>query len=125
MHPALAVALGGAAGSLARFYLIVALRRLDHALPWGTLAVNVVGSFLIGVAWAWLLQRPETPEWVRVGLMTGVLGGYTTLSSVSLETVLLAQAGHPALAVLNAGGNLLLGLLACVGGLMMARVLAG
>jgi fluoride exporter len=125
MHSALAVALGGAAGSLARFYLIVALRRLDHALPWGTLAVNVVGSFLIGVAWAWLLQRPETPEWVRVGLMTGVLGGYTTLSSVSLETVLLAQAGHPALAVLNAGGNLLLGLLACVGGLMMARVLAG
>lgn len=121
MHPALAVALGGAAGSLARFYLVVALKRVDAAFPWGTLLVNVVGSFLIGAVWAWCLARPGTPEWVRVGLMTGVLGGYTTLSSVSLETVLLVESGAYAPALANVAANLGLGLAACFAGLWAIR----
>ena len=121
MPPALAVALGGAAGSLLRFYLIVALKRIDTAFPWGTLLVNVVGSFLIGAVWAWCLHRPDTPEWVRIGLMTGVLGGYTTLSSVSLETVLLLESGAwwPALA--NVAANIGLGILACLVALAVLR----
>jgi len=123
MHPALAVALGGAAGSLARFYLVVALKRIDHFFPWGTLLVNVLGSFLIGAVWAWFLDRPDTPEWVRVGLMTGVLGGYTTLSSVSLETVLLLESGAYWPAAANIAGNVGLGVLACLGGLLLFRPL--
>lgn len=123
MHPALAVALGGAAGSLARFYMVVALKRVDQAFPWGTLAVNVLGSFAIGAVWAWFLARPDTPEWVRVGLMTGILGGYTTLSSVSLETVLLAESGAWGPAALNAMANLALGVLACLAGLALCRPL--
>ena len=123
MHPALAVALGGAAGSLARFYLVVAMKRLDTVFPWGTLLVNVAGSFLIGAVWAWCLDRPDTPEWVRVGLMTGVLGGYTTLSSVSLETVLLLESGAYWQAGANVAANFLLGVVACLAALWLCRPL--
>jgi len=123
MHPAIAVALGGAAGSLARFYIVVAMKRLDTMLPWGTLLVNVLGSFLIGAVWAWFLDRPDTPEWVRVGLMTGVLGGYTTLSSVSLETVLLLESGAYWQAGANIAANFVLGVLACLAALWLCRPL--
>lgn len=123
MHPALAVGLGGAAGALGRFYLVVAMKRLDTVFPWGTLLVNVLGSFLIGAVWAWFLDRPDTPEWVRVGLMTGVLGGYTTLSSVSLETVLLLESGAYWQAGANVAANFLLGVLACLAALWLCRPL--
>jgi len=123
MHPALAVAVGGAAGSLARFYMVVAMKRLDTVFPWGTLLVNVLGSFLIGAVWAWFLDRPETPEWVRVGLMTGLLGGYTTLSSISLETVLLLQSGAWWHAGANVAANFALGLGACLVALWLCRPL--
>lgn len=119
----LAVGLGGAAGSLARFYMVIALKRVDHLFPWGTLLVNIAGSFAIGAVWAWCLARPDTPEWVRVGLMTGVLGGYTTLSSVSLESVLLLESGAHGLALANIAANFGLGLLACFAGLWLARPL--
>jgi len=123
MPISLAVALGGGAGALARFYMVVALKRIDAVFPWGTLLVNVLGSFLIGAVWAWFLDRPDTPEWVRLGLMTGVLGGYTTLSSVSLETVLLLESGAYWTAGANAAANFGLGLLACLAGLWLARPL--
>lgn len=123
MNAAVAVATGGAAGSLARFYIVVALKQIDQQFPWGTLLVNVAGSFLIGAVWAWFLDRPDTPEWVRVGLMTGVLGGFTTLSSISLETVLLFESGAYAPALANAAANLGLGLIACALALAVCRPL--
>jgi CrcB protein len=121
MATALAVALGGAAGSLARFYMVVALKRAEALFPWGTLLVNVLGSFLIGALWAWFLARPETPEWARIGLMTGVLGGYTTQSAVSLETVLLLESGAYWTAAGNVTANFGLGVLACMAGLWALR----
>lgn len=121
MGTALAVAIGGGLGALARFFVVVALKRADALLPWGTLLVNVSGSFLIGAAWAWCLARPDTPEWLRVGLMTGLLGGYTTLSSVSLESVLLMEAGAVWAAVANVAANAGLGVLACLAGLWLLR----
>lgn len=121
MPLALAVGLGGATGSLARFYIVLALKRADTLFPWGTLLVNVLGSFLIGALWAWFLARPDTPEWVRVGLMAGVLGGYTTLSAVSLETMLLLESGAYGPALANIAGNFGLSLLACFAGLLLAR----
>lgn len=121
MGTALAVAVGGGLGALARFYLVVALKRADALLPWGTLLVNVSGSFLIGAAWAWCLARPDTPEWLRVGLMTGLLGGYTTLSSVSLESVLLMEAGAGWAAAANVAANAGLGVLACLAALWLLR----
>lgn len=121
MLAAFAVALGGAAGSLARYGLVAAMKRADLAGVWGTLAVNVLGSFAIGAMWAWCLARPDTPEWVRVGLMAGVLGGFTTLSAVSLETLQLAQAGSPGAALANVAANAGLGLAACLAGMWVLR----
>lgn len=117
----LAVGLGGALGALARFYTVVALRRVDAYFPWGTLLVNVLGSLLIGIVWGWCLARPDTPEWVRVGLMTGLLGGFTTMSSVSLESVLLFESHAWPVALGNVVANVGLGLLAAVAGLWLAR----
>lgn len=121
MHAALAVALGGAAGSLARYGLVSLLRRADLSPLWGTLAVNVAGSFAIGAVWAWCLARPDTPDWVRLGLMTGLLGGFTTLSAVSLETLQLLQGGAAGAALANAAANVALGLLACAAGAWALR----
>lgn len=121
MRLALAVALGGAVGSMGRFYIVMALRRIDHSFPWGTLAVNVGGSFLIGAVWAWCLARPDTPEWLRVGLMTGLLGGFTTLSAVSLETVLLLESGAFGVAAANVAANVAVGVLACAAALWLFR----
>ena len=123
MNPALAVAAGGALGSLARFYIVVGLKQIDQAFPWGTLLVNVAGSFLIGAIWAWFLDRPDTPEWVRVGLMTGVMGGFTTLSSISLETVLMLESGTYLMALANVAANVGAGLLACLAALLVCRPL--
>src|SRR5579885_1416658 len=82
----LAVAVGGAAGSLLRWQLSVWLRSAAPALPWGTLAVNVSGSLLMGLIAGWCVARP-VPDWLRIGLMTGVLGGYTTFSAFTLDTL--------------------------------------
>lgn len=123
MQAALAVAAGGALGSLARFYIVVALKQVDQAFPWGTLLVNVAGSFLIGAIWAWFLDRPDTPEWVRVGLMTGIMGGFTTLSSISLETVLLLESGAYWPALANLAANFGLSLTACLAALWLFRPL--
>lgn len=115
----LAVALGGAAGSLLRWQTSAWARQQWPAFPWGTLIVNVSGSFLIGVIWAYSAARP-TPEWLRIGLMVGVMGGFTTFSAFSLDTLELWKSGAmPAL--LNMAANILLSLAACGLGIWAAR----
>jgi len=98
-----AIALGGALGALARHLLSLAVLSLAGAgFPWGTLAANVAGSFLIGLLarradrGAGLAARPR----VRAFAQIGFCGGFTTLSAFSLETLLLVQAGTPRLAAL-------------------------
>ena len=115
----LAVALGGAAGSVARWQMSAWLRTQAPAFPWGTLAVNVLGSFAIGFVAGWFALRPA-PEWLRLGLIAGVLGGYTTFSAFSLDTLELWRV-NAALALANVGANLLLGLGACIAGVWLAR----
>lgn len=117
------IALGGALGSMARFGCSQWVSaRLPIAFPLGILLVNVLGSFVIGVIAALSeaagdsQTRWQLPVMARQFLITGVLGGYTTFSSFSLQTVLLAREG----AWLVAGANVLLSvtlcLLACWGG---------
>lgn len=102
------VALGGALGSVARYVVSVqGVLRFGTNFPWGTLAVNVLGSAAIGVLGALPLQQEA-----RLFLITGCLGGFTTFSAFSLETELLAQR-TPWLAAGYVGLSLVLGLAAC------------
>jgi fluoride ion exporter CrcB/FEX len=79
MPIAVAVALGGAAGAVARWGLDRLIERRSLAVfPWSTFAVNVSGCLLIGIVVAALVDRHHTPLWLRAGLVMGLLGGYTT-----------------------------------------------
>jgi len=103
----LCVALGGALGSVARYLLtLVAVAQFGVGFPWGTLAINIAGSALIGVA-AGLGVGGD----VRLFLVTGVLGGFTTFSAFSLETGLLWERS-PALAAGYVAASLVLALAA-------------
>ena len=86
------IGLGGFLGANARYFLGRAMvERYGAAFPWGTLAVNLTGAFLIGVIAEWLLMRQDAPESWRLFLVIGVLGGYTTFSSYALEIVALLR----------------------------------
>ncbi|OJA05382.1 fluoride efflux transporter CrcB [Halomonas sp. QHL1] len=106
----LLVALGGALGGMGRFAVSNLLARyLGKAFPWGTLAVNASGAFLAG----WLLgslgiTSAPSPLWLFT--VAGLLGGYTTVSSFSLQTIELWQGGQQFQASVNVGTTLLLGL---------------
>lgn len=118
----IAVALGGALGSVGRYGVGLAARALWPGWPWGTLLVNLIGSFVIGLLFAAFLLRPA-PEWLRVGLMTGVLGGFTTFSAFSVDTLELLRADGLGGAGLYVVLTLLTGLAACALGMWLARVL--
>jgi fluoride exporter len=104
------VMLGGAAGSLARYVLGTAIMtRLGPRFPWGTFAINVSGSFLIGLLMTLLTERLHVdPNW-RLLLVVGVLGGYTTFSSFEWETFSLMKDGSHLLALFNVAGSVLFG----------------
>ena len=117
------VALGGALGSVVRYACSIgAARWLGATFPWGTLLVNVAGSFMIGLLAALLTAdgRPALGSDARAFLMIGVLGGFTTFSSFSLETLTLARAG----ALGAAGANVALSLVLCLGGVWLGFVAA-
>ena len=119
----LAVALGGALGSVARGQISVWLRAQAPNFPWGTLAVNVIGSLAIGFLAGWFAAKP-LPDWLRLGLMTGLMGGFTTFSAFSLDTLELWR-GNVTLALANVAANLMLGLAAALLGLWLARQAMG
>ena len=110
----LAVAAGGALGSLARFWLAAAVAALTGPrFPWGTLLINILGSFVIGgVAGLTMIPaRMAIPPDVRIFLMVGICGGFTTFSAFSLQLLELLQTGYVAAGLLYAAGSLLLCLL--------------
>ncbi|OJW31277.1 MAG: camphor resistance protein CrcB [Rhodospirillales bacterium 69-11] len=118
------VAAGGALGSVARFWLAAAVAALTGpAFPWGTLLINVGGSFLIGWfgAMTGLRGAWDVPPDIRLFVLVGICGGFTTFSSFSLQTVELLEAGE----VLRAGGyvvgSVVLCLLATWAGLAAGR----
>jgi CrcB protein len=107
------VAFGGALGSVARYGCAGFVARLaGTSFPWGTLLVNVTGSFVIGVLAALLTSdgRPLVAGDARAFLMVGVLGGFTTFSSFSVETLTLARGGEWA----AAGGNVVASVALCL-----------
>ena len=117
-----AVALGGALGSVGRFVVASAVgHAVGTAFPWGTLAVNVIGGFVIGaLAEIFALRWSVTPE-LRALLVTGVLGGFTTFSAFSLEIVAMIERGAWAPATAYIVASVALSLLACFAGLWSMR----
>lgn len=118
------LALGGAAGTITRYALSGWVSQLTGGrLPWGTFIVNVSGSFALGVLFALSIDRAILPPEVRVPLMIGFLGAYTTFSTLMLESWRLVEEGAMLAAVANVVGSSLVGLLALVGGLAVGRML--
>lgn len=114
-----AVAVGGASGALSRAAI---LRWLGpHLGPYATLSVNVLGSLAIGVLWGYLLSRQHSSVLVWNALGVGLLGGFTTYSSYSLDVLRLLQAGKFSAAIGYALGTLVLSLTACALGLWWTR----
>jgi len=90
----LAVAIGGALGSVTRYGVALLLPVATGKFPWPTFIVNLVGSFLIGIAFVLIVQKQTLAPELRLWVMTGFLGGFTTFSSFSLETLQLWQQGQ-------------------------------
>jgi fluoride exporter len=123
--PILLIALGGAAGAASRFALdTIVTERLGGEFPFGTLVINVSGSFAIGLLFALAVERTVLPAGIRGPAMIGFIGAYTTFSTLMLETWRLAEDGAIALAVINLLGSSLLGMIAVVAGLLIGRALA-
>ncbi|MGR3502994.1 fluoride efflux transporter FluC [Pseudaestuariivita sp.] len=109
------VALGGALGAALRYGATQLV-----AFPFGTLGVNVLGSCVIGALYAGVLAGPEQPR-LAAFLVTGLLGGFTTFSAFSLDTLKLVQAGQVAFAAGYVSASVVLSLLACFAGFALVR----
>ncbi len=120
-----AVALGGAIGSVGRFWLASVMTALTGPrYPWGTLLINVLGSFVIGLVGGFTLTpgRVGVHPDIRIFLMTGVCGGFTTFSAFSLQTLELLQAGDVVPALGYGAGSVVLCVLATYAGWLLGRI---
>lgn len=122
MRVALIIALAGGLGSVSRYYAgMLAYRILGDRLPYGTLAVNVAGSFAIGLAMMFFRSRGLLGSDMRIAVTVGFLGGFTTYSAFALETVDLMHADRIGLAGVYVIATLVLAGLACAAGMLAAR----
>lgn len=120
----LLVAVGGAAGSVLRYLTGVwAMRWFGPGFPWGTFAVNLVGSYAIGCMAEALLRGLATPLDLRLLVMTGLIGGFTTFSAFSLDIWVLYERGDTLLALLYFAATVVFSLLATGAGLFTVRAL--
>lgn len=114
------VALGGALGASARYMTnVAAMRLIGPGFPWGTVAVNVAGSFLMGVIVVTLGHHSANR--FAPFLMTGILGGFTTFSAFSLDALTLWERGQTGIAAAYVLGSVLFSLAAIVAGMVVAR----
>jgi CrcB protein len=120
----LAVAAGGAAGAVLRWLMAGAVQRFSGgAFPWGTFAVNALGSFLLGFLFVWLIERSTASELVRLALTVGLLGAFTTFSTYSLESIRLLQEGAIGMAAANVMGQVVVCLVLTWLGIQLARAI--
>ena len=121
MTQLLMVGAGGAIGAIGRYLLSTWVYSLSgRAFPWGTLAVNLLGSLLMGFLSVWLLERMTVSTEMRALLMVGFLGAFTTFSTFSIETLLLLEQG----AVARAGVNIAASVITCVFAAWMGTLIA-
>ncbi len=116
----LAVAAAGALGALARYGLSGLVHRwAGPSFPWGTLVVNLLGCFLLGLLATLSVERWTLSATSRAAVLIGFLGAFTTFSTFSWETLQLLREGAVARALLNAAGSVLLGLVAAWAGYVL------
>ena len=124
------VFLGGGLGAVCRYLATTAIgARFGMMFPFGTLFVNTLGSFLMALIMGFLLTMAKAnnllTEPLRLLLTVGFLGGFTTFSSFSMETLTLLRSGSIVLAISNIAANVVLGLIAAILGLCLATIMQG
>ena len=116
----LGVAVGGALGASARYGLDRLIERtLGGLFPWSTFLINVSGCFLIGVFSAAFVDRHHLPAWLRIGIVMGAIGGYTTFSTFAAEALDLDEVHHIAVSSAYLVASVALGMLAVYGGTLV------
>ena len=117
-----AIALGGAAGTLARWWIGGLAQGASATFPTGTLVINIAGSFALGFLARYLLETSAPPE-LRLALTVGLCGGFTTFSTFSFETIALLESGNLLRAATYVTASVVLSLFATFGGLVLARAM--
>lgn len=113
---------GGSTGTILRYLVyLFADRHLNHNMPWGTLLVNLIGAFVIGVLWS-TFERSAIPPALRVFLFIGILGSFTTFSTFAFESFVYLNQGQFKMLLINILANNLGGLLLCSGGYYLAKL---
>ncbi len=126
MNMVLAVMLGGGLGSLARFYALSAANTtFGDGFPYGTLLVNVVGSFIIGALMEVMAFKWQVSLEMRAFLVTGVLGGFTTFSAFSFDVLKLVDTGKAGAAAVYVAASVVLSLTAVFGAAFIVRGMVG
>ncbi len=116
----ISIALGGAVGALCRYGLSTGIYSVvGRGFPYGTMAVNILGSFIMGTAYVMMIERMDvSPEW-RAGITIGLLGAFTTFSTFSIETLNMLESGD----TLKAGMNILLSVSLCISGCWLGMII--
>ncbi len=123
MDKILWVALGGGLGSSARYLVAIGSGRwLGTELPWGTFAVNAIGSLLLGLILSYAAAHPGGSQNLRLALSTGMMGGFTTYSTFNYETMLMIEGGAYGRAIGYAGTTFVVCLIAGAAGIWLGRV---
>lgn len=119
----LSILVGGGIGSVLRYLVTFSIaQRFGPGFPWATLVINITGSLVIGIVFELSQTRAVAmPTLMRVFLMTGVLGGYTTFSTFSLDAILLASERAEVAALAYCAGSVILGLAAAYAGIVLVR----
>ena len=116
------VALGGALGASSRYLLDTLIERhVSSIFPWATFTVNITGCVVIGICEAQLADRHGVPAWVRIGILMGVIGGYTTFSTYAQESLQLFDARDVGVGLLYTVGSVVTGIAAAYLGSRLGR----
>jgi CrcB protein len=122
MQPYIAIAIGGVLGCWARYAMTNLVQAIyGRDFPYATLSINVLACFLMGFLFVETLERLTISPVLRIGILTGFLGGFSTFSTFAMETLLLAEQGDANKSVLYVALSIFLGMLATFGGAFIAR----
>ena len=123
MRSTLIVMIGSGIGGALRHLCNVFVTNLTGtSFPWGILAINVVGSALMGAVVGWWAMNGSASQELRLFLTTGIIGGFTTFSTFSLDTIVLAERGHAGVAAAYVAASVVLSLLGLLAGMWLAQL---